>query len=402
MTVNDDEALDGFLSALLEDDALDLYDRAPCGYLSTTPGGYIVKANQTFLRLVGYDREDIVGERRFAQLLSPGGQIYFETHFDPILRMHGQVRELALDLVREDGSRLPALVNAVLERDARGEAAIVRIAVFDATDRREYERELLHAKERAEASEARARSLARTLQQTLIPPTPPSVPGLDVAARYRPAGDGAEVGGDFYDVFQVGDDDWVVAIGDVCGKGAEAAVVTALVRFTLRAAVVRERSPAVVLSALNDALLDSNTDRFCTVALMRLRRADGTWKGTLGCAGHPPPLLRGADGSVAGIAAGGSVLGVFDTVEVSDVEVELMARDALLFYTDGVPDGRRSGEFFGDERVADILRDHRGGTDALVQDLLEHVLAFQSGNARDDIAILAVAVPPEVSAGAEG
>jgi phosphoserine phosphatase RsbU/P len=87
---------------------------------------------------------------------------------------------------------------------------------------------------------------------------------------------------------------------------------------------------------------------------------------------------------------------------VSNVEVELMAGDAVLFYTDGVPDGRRSGEFFGDERVADILRDHRGGTDALVQDLLEHVLAFQSGNARDDIAILAVAVPPEVSAAAEG
>jgi sigma-B regulation protein RsbU (phosphoserine phosphatase) len=392
MTVNGEDALQGFLSALLEDDAVDLYDRAPCGYLSTTPGGYIVKANATFLRLLGYDRGEIVGERRFAQLLSPGGQIYFETHFDPMLRMHGQVRELALDLVRKDGTRLPALVNAALERDSSGEAAIIRIAVFDATHRREYERELLLAKERAEASEAHARSLARTLQQTLIPPTPPSVPGLDVAARYRPAGDGDEVGGDFYDVFQVESHDWVVALGDVCGKGAEAAAVTALARHTLRAAVVQEASPASALVALNDALLRSDTDRFCTVALLRIRRTNGTWTGRFGSAGHPAPLLRtGTEVTPLGLT--GSALGLFDHVDVADVPVSLAPGDGLLLFTDGVPEGRREREFYGEARVADIMRQDWADADALVQRVLDDVLRFQSGNARDDIALVAVAVP---------
>ncbi len=104
--------------------------------------------------------------------------------------------------------------------------------MFDATERRSYERELLAAKRRAEESEVHASLLSRTLQQTLIPPEIPHIPGLDVAAVYRPAGDGEEIGGDFYDVFQIGVDDWMVAIGDVQGKGANAAVVTALARVS--------------------------------------------------------------------------------------------------------------------------------------------------------------------------
>jgi sigma-B regulation protein RsbU (phosphoserine phosphatase) len=101
---------------------------------------------------------------------------------------------------------------------ADGSPRMIRTAIFDATERRGYERELLRAKQRAEASEAQAKALARTLQQTLIPQAPPEIPGLDVAAVYRPAGSGDEVGGDFYDIFEVGAEDWVIVVGDVCGR----------------------------------------------------------------------------------------------------------------------------------------------------------------------------------------
>ena len=226
--------------ALRGDSADDLYDHAPCGYLSTAPNGLIVKANRTFLTLTGYRASDVVGRRRFVDLLTVGGRIYHETHYAPMLQMQGTAREIALDLVCADGRRLPVLVNSVLERDAGGAPIVVRTAVFDATHRRAYERELVQAKRRAEESEARATALARTLQRCLIPPAPPEIRGLDLAAAYRPAGNGEEIGGDFYDIFQIGPDEWFVVIGDVCGKGVDAAVVTALARYTIRAAAVRE------------------------------------------------------------------------------------------------------------------------------------------------------------------
>jgi phosphoserine phosphatase RsbU/P len=275
MTAGNGDVVDGFIEALLDDDAQTLYDRAPCGYLSTTPDGTIIKANATFLGLTGYERQDLVGRKRFVQLLTAGGRIYHETHYAPMLRMHGNAREIALELVCKDGRRLPVLINSVLERDDFDDPIVIRTAIFDASHRRQYEEELLREKNRAEASEARAIALARTLQQTLIPPHVPDIDGLEVGGEYRPAGDGSEVGGDFYDIFQAGDDDWVVVIGDVCGKGVEAAVVTALARYTLRAAAVQDPSPAHALTVLNAALLGADTDRFCTAAVLRLRRYDG-------------------------------------------------------------------------------------------------------------------------------
>ena len=175
-------AQEDFQQALLEDDPELLYDRAPCGYLSTTPDGVIVKVNQTLLTWIGLERHELVGRRTFAELLTVGGRIYHETHYAPMLRMQGEARAIALDVRTADGGVLPVLVNAVMERDAEGRPRVVRVVVFDATDRRAYERELLRAKERAEESEARARSLAETLQQTLIPPLPPQVPQ---APRFR-------------------------------------------------------------------------------------------------------------------------------------------------------------------------------------------------------------------------
>src|SRR3954453_11288699 len=296
--MNAQAASEAFYAALLHDDPERLYERAPCGYLSTTPDGTIVKSNATFLDLTGYRREELVGRRTFAELLTPGGRIYHETHYAPMLRMQEAVGELALAMVCAHGERLPVLVNPALERTPEGAPRVVRIAVFDATHRREYERELLRAKQRAEQSETRAQALARTLQATLIPPSAPVVPGLDMSAGYRPAGDGEEVGGDFYDVFQISDGDWVVALGDVCGKGVEAAVVTALVRYTLRALTVQLDAPSAVLHSLNDVLLEQGSDRFCTVVLVRLRHDGDAWSATISAGGHPLPLHLATDGDV--------------------------------------------------------------------------------------------------------
>jgi sigma-B regulation protein RsbU (phosphoserine phosphatase) len=386
--------LDAFHAALLQDDAEALYERAPCGYVSTTPDGTLVKVNQTFLSWTGYQRDDLIGRKTFAELLSAGGRIYHETHYAPMLRLRDRVQEIALDIVRSDGRRLPVLVNSVLERDPAGEPVVIRTAIFDATERRLYERELVRAKQRAEESEARATVLARTLQRTFIPPEPPEVDGLEVAAVYRPAGTGDEVGGDFYDVFERGPGDWVVAVGDVCGKGVAAAIVTAAARFAIRGAAVQHREPARMLEALNQALLRQGADRFCTVVLMRLHQVDGQWTATIGLGGHPLPVLA-RHGSPVRVGRPGSLLGVLAEPQFYDVDVILEPGDVLMAYTDGVTEGRRGDDFYGEARLDVAVTSHTGSARAMTDGILADVLQFQSGMARDDIVILAVGLPTD-------
>jgi len=385
-----DRASEAFHRALLENDPESAYEQAPCGYLSTTPEGVIVKVNQTFLAMTGHLREELVGRRSFAELLAPGGRIYFETHYRPLLLMHGAVREVALDIVRPDGDRVPVLVNATAELDEGGSPVVVRVAVFDATERRSYERELLRAKEQAEASEARAAALASTLQRTLIPPTPPVVPGLEVEAAYRPAGDGHEVGGDFYDVFQVSPDEWVAVLGDVSGKGTDAAVVTALVRHSLRGISMRTATPSESLHALNEVVLRHPTERFCTVVVVRLARREGGWDLTVSCGGHAPPLLLRTGHPPVPVGEPGSLIGVFADSDHTDTSMRLSLGDVMVMFTDGVTEGRRGTEQFGDERVLASLSAHSGSVQDAVATLLDDVLEFQGQVARDDIALLAI------------
>ncbi|WP_341229789.1 PP2C family protein-serine/threonine phosphatase [Nocardioides salarius] len=375
------------------DEADELYDHAPCGYLTTDADGRILRANATLARWLGRTTDEL-SSMTFVELLTPGGRIYHETHFAPSLRMHGEVREIAVELRRSDTDRLPVLVNATLDRHGDGSVRAVRIAVFDATERRSYERELLLAKERAEASEARAQTLARTLQETLIPPIPPHVPGLDVAAAYRPAGDGTEVGGDFYDVFSLAEDDWMVVLGDVRGKGPEAAVVTALVRYTVRALAVATRRPCLLLEQVNQTLLQHSSDRFCTAVLVRLRRREDGWRAEIGVAGHPAPLLLRVDDRARQLDLLGPLLGVLDDATWTDREIFLGAGDTLVLFTDGVTEATGPLGFFGDDRllrVADAAASSRPRQ--VVDDVLGEVLDFQQGDARDDIALLALGVP---------
>jgi sigma-B regulation protein RsbU (phosphoserine phosphatase) len=383
-----------FEEALLRHDPADLFDRAPCGYLTTSPEGLILAVNQTLLTWTGFGRGELVGVRRFSDLLSPGGRIYYETHIAPMLSMQGSVREIAVEVVRADRSRVPVLVNAVMEPAAGDRPAVIRAVVFDATERRSYERELLRAKETAEAAEMRAITLARTLQATLIPPRPPQIAGLDLGASYRPEGNGEEVGGDFYDVFEVVQDDWAVVIGDVSGKGVEAAVITTLARHTLRGAAVRAPSPSEALRALNAVLVAEHMERFCTAAFLRLHRVGKCWDVTMSSGGHLPPLLRRKDETACPVGATGSLLGVFADLVVIDTHVRLNPQDCLLLYTDGVTEARAGAEFFGEERLVQAFNRRRGlGAAELAADLVSEVVDFQSGRPRDDIAVVAVQVP---------
>lgn len=378
---------------LLEESAEELYDRAPCGYLSTLPDGTIIKVNDTFLRWTGFDRDDLVGRRRFQQLLTVGGRIYHETHYAPMLRMQGRVREIAVDLVTADGSELPVLMNSAMEVEDDGSPRVVRTTLFDATERRSYERELLRARQEAEAAAVRARELATTLQASLIPPEPPGIPGLDVAAVYRPAGRGDEVGGDFYDVFELAPEEWAVVLGDVSGKGAAAAAVTALARYTVRAIAMRARRPRAILQLLNEAVRRQHPDRFVTVlyARLELHRAPAL---SLTVAGHPRPLLLRADDPPEPIGTHGDLLGLWETPSLYEVRTELRPGDVVVAFTDGVTEARRGDEFFGEDRLhAALVRSRGAPASDIASGLLEDVLRFQGSDPRDDIAVVVLRVP---------
>jgi phosphoserine phosphatase RsbU/P len=363
------------------------YEHAACGLLTTGADGTIVAVNQTLLTWIGCDRGDLVARRTFADLLTGGGRIYHETHYAPMLAMQGFAREIAFDLVCSGGGRLPVLVNA--RADVVDGDRLIHVAVFDATERRMYERELLAAKERAEQSEAHTQVLARTLQDTLLPHRLPNVPGLDIAGVYLAAGAGHEIGGDFYDVFQVSPDDWVVALGDVEGKGVDAAVVTALVRYSIRAAAV-EHEPSGVLRIVNEILLRDETPRFCTVVLLRCQRNGESWRITITCGGHPPPIWATKDG-VAIVGRPGSLLGLFRDVEFHDVEIDLDDTSMVIAYTDGVMEARRNREIFGEERILELVdrfSDHVA--DDVLKHLVDAALDFGGRPNHDDIAAIAI------------
>ena len=379
---------------LRDDDAELLYQHAPVGYLTVAPDGVIVKVNQTFLRWTGYTREDLIDRQLFPNLLRSDGKEYYETELVPLLSRQGEVREIALDVRTASEGTLSILVNATLARHEDGSPRLIRLAVMDATERREYERELVLARHRAEVAQNEAVDLARTLQDTLLPPALPAISGLELAAVYRPAGDGSQIGGDFYDVFQVGPDDWVVVLGDVCGKGVRAAVVTSLVRHTLRAVTVMEADPARALHTLNAVMLENrDDDRFCTVILIRLTRSLHDWTVSMAAGGHAPPLLIREGESVDVPFTPGSLMGVFSDATYASTTFSLKGGDMLLLHTDGSSEGRRGSSFFGDDRLRESARRHARTPELLVNGVLADVLTFQDGIASDDIALVAVGVP---------
>ena len=209
-------------SSLLEDNAEDLYENAPCGYLSTLLDGQIAKINGTLLNWLGYSRDELVGRRSFSDLLDVGGRLYYETHLAPLLSMQGEVGGVALEMRAADGTHLPVLVTSAVKTDAAGEPILIRTTIFDARDRRAYERELLRAREEGDRERARLQDLVTTLQRTLLPPVLPAVPGLDAAAHYDAASPDERRRRFLRPVPPQPGLGWGLFLGDVCGKGAAA------------------------------------------------------------------------------------------------------------------------------------------------------------------------------------
>jgi hypothetical protein len=234
--------------------------------------------------------------------------------------------------------------------------------------------------------------VAQTLQRSLLPPHLPSIPGLDLAQRYHSLGD-VEVGGDFFDVFPAGDGRWGIVMGDVCGKGVAAASLTALARYTVRAGAI-EGEPASVLRLLNRAVLDSDIgERFCTITHAMVEPSEGSARVVLACGGHPLPLLLTAAGEVRSVGVPGTAIGLFEEVDLTEVEVVLGPGDALALYTDGFTEARSPDGAFDPDLLARSLATAAGESAEGIADIVDRaVLAFEDGCQRDDMALLVLRV----------
>ena len=234
--------------------------------------------------------------------------------------------------------------------------------------------------------------IARTLQQSLLPPDLPEIPGVAIEARFRPAGAGIDMGGDFYDAFEVGDDAWAVTIGDVCGKGPDAAALTALVRYTLRAVTMHERRPEHVLELVNRAVLRNRIDdRFCSAALVIVESRPQGVCVEIASAGHPLPLLLRPDGTVEAIGARGHLLGLWPDFEAEPLSLVLEPGDALILYTDGVTDARAPERILDTDDLAELVRSCAGAGAQATADHIEHAVSESlTVEPRDDIAVLVI------------
>lgn len=396
-------------AALLEDGAEDLYENAPCGYLSTLMDGTIAKINTTLLDWLGLERDDVVGRMRFTDLLTVGGRLYHETHFGPLLRMQNEISGIALDLKQTGGGRIPVLVSSAVKHGTTGQPLLIRTTVFDARDRRAYEEELLRRREaaeearrQAEADRTRLQEALAVLQQSLLPDTLPEVPGVRTAAHYHTASPD-RLGGDFYDVFALDGKRFGFFLGDVCGKGPQAAVLTSLTRYTLRAAALHDPDPVSALTTLNKVLHEryagSGDPRYCTAVYGTLEPDPDTGRLAvhLASGGHPPVVVLRADGTADFLPTpGGLLVGILPTARFTTATTVLGPGDTLLLYTDGLTEARtgqdRTG-LYGDEALLAFLTAHTGKPPHSVIEALTGLLDSFGDGLDDDTALLAIGVP---------
>lgn len=235
--------------------------------------------------------------------------------------------------------------------------------------------------------------VVRVLQEGLRPAVLPEIHGLEIAGFSRPADRAAGVGGDFYDLHG-GAGDWTVSLGDVAGKGVEAAMLTDSARQSIRTAALVDRRPGRILGLLNEVLLIDGGSTFVTVVCGRLRPApEGAWRLDVATAGHPPPLILRRGGEVVAIGVLGTAVGALPDLDYEEVTVTLDPGDAFLLFTDGVTESRDAdGELFGRERVAALLAESAGAAPAAIVDRVARSSIEFGTRSRDDIAMLAVRV----------
>ncbi|MFJ5812209.1 SpoIIE family protein phosphatase (plasmid) [Streptomyces sp. NBC_01426] len=409
---HDVDATDAAFTSLLEDSAEELYEQAPCGYLSTLMDGTIAKINTTLLEWLGLERSAVVGRMRFTDLLTVGGKLYHETHFAPMLQMKGEISGIALDIKAAGKQRMPVLVTSKVKTSDDGEPLLIRTTVFDARDRRSYERELLRGRQaaeeaRREAEEARRQAEAdrerlqealAVLQQNLLPAALPAIPGLEAGSYYHTASPDL-LGGDFYDLFPLDAGRWAFFLGDVCGKGPQAAAVTSLTRYTLRAAALHDPDPVTVLATLNTVLHErysGGDPRYCTTIFGVLEPAADHVEVHLASGGHPSALIQRADGTAHYLPTpGGMLIGILPWAQFTPARTRLLPGDTLLLYTDGLTEARVGPEraLYGEDALlAFTSTQPPAGPQSLIAALTGLLAGFGDG-LDDDTALLALGVP---------
>ena len=238
--------------------------------------------------------------------------------------------------------------------------------------------------------------VAGALQQTLLPPPLPEIPGLEVAARYRPAKAAARVGGDFYDLFEVEEGAWGFIVGDVSGVGPEAAALTGVARYGARAVASAEHSPSDLLQQLNETLVRLRLkEKFCTALYAHLRPQGRDVKVVMANAGHPYPFVLRQGNKVEEVEVHGTLLGAFEQLNFEERELTLAPGELMVCYTDGVTEARDDeGRLFGTEGLVRVLSSGAGASAREVARSIElAVLDHEGGGTRDDMALMVLRNP---------
>jgi phosphoserine phosphatase RsbU/P len=375
----------------------DYFDNAPCGLLLADVDGRITLANHTFAAWVGCAPEDLVG-KRFPELLSVGGRIHYETHFAAVLQMTGSLSGITVDLLAADQTKMPIFVTANVKVGPDGRPELVRITAQDGSERRAYERQLLDARRTADRERERVQLLAATLQRSLVPPILNPPDGLTAAAHYHTASPD-DVGGDFYDLFPLTRAKWGVFLGDVSGKGAGAAAITSLTRYTLRAAAAYDDDPTAVLHNLDSVLqheFHGDDPRFCTVIFGVITPAAQGFDIELASGGHPSALLLPAHGPPRYVdTPGGQAVGIIRTPRFVSTTVHLGSGDTLLMYTDGLTEARTGPHrrFDDNDDLVEFARHHTPTDAPAFVDAVRQLLESFGEGLEDDAAVMALSVP---------
>jgi sigma-B regulation protein RsbU (phosphoserine phosphatase) len=250
---------------------------------------------------------------------------------------------------------------------------------------------------RADDERDRMAELVAVLQSALLPPELPRIPGIDLAACYRPA-DRSVVGGDFYDVFRL-TMGWGFVMGDVCGKGPVAATIAAAARHGLRVAAAEHSRPADALRVLNQALLLRNSpsrdpESFCTIVYGRLRRSANGYRATVSCGGHPHPLVVRANGRIQDLGTSGTLIGGLEDVALTEQSTNLAPGDSIVMFSDGLSESRAEGGDYLERAGIRRLLQTAAGLSA--SEILDHLDPLNHGaQQRDDLAILVARVRPK-------